>query len=181
LIGDTSQLVKEETKARKLGSFDSLGKVMLNDMKYGAFVQVPKGKERYLSRLFFHVGSSFEDENILLDLRILGNLEERRILPHKIYKSNEFRDLASHRISYNVTQVGWNEVIIEPPISIPKNLNGVLILLDQFEESNSFTISNQLYPKSRIKSSFYRPPNSVWVADLPKNAFAAFMVEILVD
>lgn len=181
LVGDTSQFVKEEFRARKLTSVTDEGTVDLADMKYGAFVQVPKGKERYLSKLFFHVGSSFEDESILIDLRILGSFDLRRIQPLKIYRSNDFKDLAPHAISFTVNQVGWNEVTIEQPIAIPDNLNTVLVLLDQFEESDSFTISKQEFSKSRIKSAFFSPPNIMWVADLPDKSFAAFMVEFLID
>jgi len=140
-----------------------------------------EGKERYLSKLFFHVGSSFEDESIRIDIRILGNIDRRRIQPLKIYSSNEFKDLAPHAIPFTVNQVGWNEVIIEPPIVIPDNLNTVLVLLDQFEASDSFTISKPEFSKSRIKSAFFSSPNIMWVADLPDNSFAAFMVEFLVD
>ncbi|MFO7825582.1 MAG: hypothetical protein R6V72_16710 [Cyclobacterium sp.] len=181
LVGDSSYLVKEEKRARKLGSFSDSGEMYLNDMRYGSFVKTPKREEIFISKLFFHVGSSFIKDSILIDIRILGNKEMLRIKPMKVYTLDKFMDLAPKAMLFEVNQIGWNEVVFEPPISIPDYLDSIFILLDQWEESNSFTISKQNFSKSGIKSIFFSHPNRVWVADLPDNSFAAFMVEFLVD
>mgnify|MGYP006185882765 FL=1 len=71
-VGDFSKDVVDEVKARKLVSIDKQNDQKLHDIKYGLSVDVPKGKEVYLSKVVFHVGSANEGNQSKINFRILG-------------------------------------------------------------------------------------------------------------
>ena len=148
------------------------------DMKYGAWVKLPKEMERYVSKLNFHVGGILEGEEGV-DIRILGNTAEKRLVPYRIYSLEHFFDLADQPLNIKVERSGWHEVEFESPIPLPKNLEYILVIFDLLKESKTFTISTQQVPKSQIQKVYYSPPGKVWIENNPNKTHPAITLELL--
>jgi len=177
MIGNR-QPVKEQKKAVKLVSDSSL-----LDIKYGALIELPRNKERYISKLSFHVGDNRNGSvEEVVNIRIMGNELNPRHQPFKIYDIREYRDLAPFALQDTITKSGWHEVILDSPILIPKNLKKIMIVLDLMNESSYFTVSSQNYRKSKIETAYFSPPYKLWIfEDSKHNEFSAFELELLVD
>lgn len=180
-VGDFSKDVVDEVKARKLVSIDKQYDQKLHDIKYGVGVDVPKGKEVYLSKVVFHVGSATKGNQSKINFRILGNFENSNFTDFKIYDTKNFIDLVHEPLYKIIEKSGWNEIIFDNPIQIPTKLKKVFLVLDLLEESDSFSISYHLHKGKNIKSAFYSPPNRIYIGQLSNGSYHAFYLEFLTN
>lgn len=118
----------------------------------------------------------------IVNIRILANDSNSRLLPFKIYDIRNYSDLSPTAVQDTIKKGAWHEIVFDNPLLIPKKLKKVLIVIDLMEESSYFNISTQNYRKSSIETAFFSPPYKLWIFKGSKQAeFAAMELELLVE
>ena len=180
-IGHKSPSVREADYAAKSAGFPGESQHETLDMKYGAWVKLPKGKEKYVSKLIFHVGDLLDGQEEWVDIRILGNTTGKKLQPFRIYPMQDFGDLSEKPLNIKISQSGWQELEFQQPVPIPDKNKYILVLFDLLKESDTFTISTQNLQEHTIDRAYYSPPNTIWIQKEPSDKSPAMVVELLLN